>query len=73
MFISFIYRYFWNSEPRAYHVIYENGVTEVRVFANDEIGAVVNPVPATRLAEIQAHIDSVIEALASFPTADPAP
>ena len=68
MFITFIYRYFWNSEPRAYYVTYENGVTVVRVFANDEIGAVVNPVPTTRLAEIQAHIDSVIEGLASIPS-----
>ena len=69
MFITFIYHYFWNSEPRAYSVTYENGVTVVRVFANDEIGAVVNPVPATRLAEIQAHIDSVIEGLANFASA----
>jgi hypothetical protein len=69
MFIAFIYRYFWNSDPRAYYVTHEDGVTVVRVFANDEIGAVVNPVPATRLAEIQAHIDSVIEGLASFPSA----
>ena len=69
MLITFIYHYFWNSEPRAYYVTYENGVTVVRVFANDEIGAVVNPVPATRLAEIQAHIDSVIEGLANFASA----
>jgi len=71
MTILFVYRYFWNSEPRAYYVTYENGVIEVRVFANDEIGAVVNPVPATRLAEIQAHIDSTIESMASFRSADP--
>ena len=63
MFISFIYRYFWNSEPRFYYVTYENGVTVVRVFANDEIGAVVNPVPVTRLAEIQAHIEAASVAI----------
>lgn len=70
MFISFIYRYFWNSEPRAYYVTYENGVTVVRVFANGEIGAVVNPVPPTRMAEIQAHIDEVIASASSFPSQD---
>jgi hypothetical protein len=70
MHIEFIYQYIWTTEQRAYYVTYDDGVTVVRVFANGEIGAVVNPVPPTRMAEIQAHIDEVIASASSFPSQD---
>lgn len=60
MTILFVYRYTWNGEPRAYFVTHADGVTTVRHF-DGELGAVVSPVPAGRMAEIQAHIDSTIE------------
>lgn len=66
----FIYHYIWTTEQRAYHVIYDNGTLTVRVYANGEIGSIVNPVPATRLAEIQAHIDSLIASASSFAPQD---
>ena len=65
MHIAFIYRYVWGGESRAYSVTYTDGATVVRNF-DGAPGAVVSSVPAGRMAEIQAHIDSVIAGLASF-------
>ena len=42
-----------------------DGVTVVRNFDGEE-GAVVSSVPAGRMTEIQAHIDSIVAGLASF-------
>ena len=69
MNIIFVYRYTWSGEPRAYFVTHADGATTVRHF-DGEPGAVVSSVPAGRMAEIQAHIDSIVESLAS-PGAEP--
>lgn len=66
MYIVFVYHYVWAAEQRAYHVVYDDGVTTVRTYANGEIGPVVNPVPPSRMAEIQAHIDGVIASASTF-------
>lgn len=66
MHIEFIYQYIWNGEDRAYYVTYDSGTIEAKVFLNGEVGAVVNPIPATRLTEIQAHIDMIVSSSATF-------
>jgi hypothetical protein len=66
MHIEFIYRYVWNGEDRAYYVTYDDGAIVAKVFSNGEIGAVVNPIPATRLTEIEAHIDMIVNSSATF-------
>lgn len=65
MHIAFIYRYVWGGESRAYSVTHTDGVTVVRNFDGEE-GAIVSSVPAGRMTEIQAHIDSIVAGLASF-------
>jgi hypothetical protein len=67
MSISFLFRYFSDSEPQAYFVTYLDGVTTVHNF-DGEVGSVVSSVPAERMAAIDAHIASTIEGLSSFPS-----
>jgi len=70
MHIAFIYRYVWGGESRAYSVTCTEGITVVRNFDGEE-GAIVPSVPAGRMVEIQAHIDSITQSLASFPSSEP--
>lgn len=70
MHIEFVYRYLWNTETRAYYVTYDDGVTVVRVFLQGVPGIVVSPVPTSRLAEIQAHIDAAIAMADAYPSVE---
>jgi hypothetical protein len=65
MDIAFIYRYILDGESGAYSVTYVDGVTTVRYF-DGEVGEVIDLVPTEAAAEIQVHIDSVIQGISSF-------
>lgn len=60
MNIEFIYDYVWTGETRKYHVVSDAGVVTVRTFTDGSVGSIVSPVPAGRMAEIDAIIASVI-------------
>ena len=65
MHITFIYRYIFDGESSTYSVTHADGVTTVRYF-DGETGEIVDSVPTEAMAQIQAHIDSIVAGLSSF-------